>query len=56
MMLTRREFGVAGAALAGLSFLHPEALFAAETSAPPSVIDPMDLVDPELKPILQTWL
>ena len=29
---------------------------AAEHSAPPSTIDPMDLVDPELRPVLQTWL
>jgi acetyl esterase/lipase len=47
---------MAGAALAGLSLLRPGSLFGAETSAPPPVIDPMDLVDPELKPILQTAL
>lgn len=47
---------MAGAALAGLSLLPPEALLGAETSAPPAVIDPMDLVDPELRPILQAWL
>lgn len=56
MMLTRRGFGMAGAALAGLSLLRPGALFGAEASAPPAVIDPMSLVDPELKPILQAWL
>jgi acetyl esterase/lipase len=56
MVLTRREFGMAGAALAGISLLCPEALFGAEASVAPTVIDPMDLVDPELKPILQTWL
>src|SRR5277367_4783646 len=56
MMLTRREFGMAGAALTGFSLLRPGALFGAATSAPPAVIDPMDLVDPELKPILQAAL
>ena len=56
MMLTRRGFGMAGAALAGLSLLRPGALFGADTSAPPTAIDPMSLVDPELKPVLQTWL
>jgi acetyl esterase/lipase len=56
MMLTRRGFGMAGTALAGLSLLRPEALFGAVTSAPPAVIDPMNLVDPELKPILQAAL
>jgi acetyl esterase/lipase len=52
MKLTRREFGMAGAALAGLSLLRPEALVGAEVSVPPTAIDPMDLVDPELRPIL----
>jgi acetyl esterase/lipase len=56
MMLTRRGFAIAGAALTGLSLLRPGALFGAATSAPSAVIDPMDLVDPELKPILQASL
>ena len=56
MTLTRREFGLAGAGLAGLSLVRPGLLFGAEHSAPPSTIDPMDLVDPELRPVLQTWL
>ena len=56
MMLTRRGFAMAGAALTGLSLSRPGALFGAATSAPPAVIDPMNLVDPELKPILQAWL
>ena len=55
--LTRRQFGMAGAALAGLSMVRSEALFAAEAAAvPPAPIDPMNLVDPELKPVLQAWL
>jgi acetyl esterase/lipase len=56
MKLTRREFGVAGAALAGLSLMRPQALLGAAASAPPSAINPMDLVDPELKPTIQAWL
>ncbi len=56
MMLTRRGFAMAGVALTGLSLLRPEKPFAAETAAPTPVIDPMDLVDPELKPILQASL
>ena len=56
MILTRRGFGMAGATLAGLSLLRPGTLFGASTAAPPAVIDPMDLVDPELKPILKAWL
>jgi len=55
-LLTRREFGVAGTALSAVSLLRPGALCSAETSAPPTVIDPMGLVDPELKPMLQAWL
>jgi acetyl esterase/lipase len=54
--LTRREFGMAGAALTILSLVRPGALFGAATSAPQAVIDPMDLVDPELKPSLQLAL
>ena len=55
--LTRRELASAGAVLAGLSLLRPAALLAAANAAPPSpAIDPMDLVDPELKPILQASL
>jgi acetyl esterase/lipase len=56
MKLTRREFAMAGATLAGLSLLRPEALFGAEASVPPTVIDPMALVDPELRPILEAAL
>jgi acetyl esterase/lipase len=56
MILTRRGFGLAGAAMAGLSLVRPGTLFAAGTSAPPAKIDPMDLVDPELRPVLQSWL
>ena len=56
MMQTRRGFGTAGAALAGLSLLRPGPLFGAVASTTPTVIDPMDLVDPELKPILQASL
>ena len=55
-MLTRRGFGVAGAALTGLSFLRPGDLLGAEASAPRAGIDPMDLVDSELKPALLVFL
>jgi acetyl esterase/lipase len=54
--LTRRGFGLAGIALAGMSVLRPKALFGAESPAAKTVIDPMDLVDPELKPLMQAWL
>jgi acetyl esterase/lipase len=47
---------MAGAALTGVSALHPGTSIGAEKSAPPAGVDPMDLVDPELRPILQAWL
>ena len=56
MTLTRRQFGMAGAALAGLSMVPSGALFAADAAVPPAPIDPMSLVDPDLKPVLQAWL
>ena len=56
MSVTRREFCAAGTALAGLSVLRPGTSIGAETSAPPTGIGPMDLVDPELRPVLQAWL
>jgi acetyl esterase/lipase len=55
-ILTRRAFGVTGAALSGLSLLRAGTLFGAETPAPPTGIDPMALVDPELKATLQAPL
>ena len=55
--LTRRELASAAATLAGLSLLRPAAVLAAANSAPSlAPIDPMNLVDPELKPILQASL
>lgn len=55
-MLTRRAFTMAGAALPGLSLLRPEALSAAAAEAAASGVDPMSLVDPELRPALEAYL
>jgi acetyl esterase/lipase len=56
-ILTRRQLASAAAALAGLSLVRSATVLAAANSAPLlAPIDPMDLVDPELKPILQASL
>lgn len=56
MNLTRREFGLQSLALASLSGLSVETVIGAEKFSPPAAIDPMSLVDPELRPTLQAWL
>src|ERR1700742_1553050 len=54
--LTRRDFAMAGLALASLSGLRAEAAIGAEKTSAAAAIDPMSLVDPELRPVLQEWL